>query len=129
MSKPLTFDGGLHPLELQEYPDGVLIRHDRDLRNKRSVSAAVPSARRLRPPAPRTPAARLTSNITHFTTLPYFSHSSLVLVHLATAHHVLRNRAAKELVGTGGERGRSESSYIGGGMAAFEALGGRTSSS
>lgn len=37
--------------------------------------------------------------------------------------------ARKELVGPGGERGRSESSYMGGGMAAFEPLEGRPSSS
>lgn len=37
--------------------------------------------------------------------------------------------AKKELVGMGGERGLSESSYIGGGMAAFEPRGGRPSSS
>ena len=37
--------------------------------------------------------------------------------------------AKKELVGPGGERGRSESSYIGGGIAAFDPLAGRPSSS
>lgn len=37
--------------------------------------------------------------------------------------------ARKELVGPGGERGRSESSNIGGGMAAFGPLAGRASSS
>lgn len=46
--------------------------------------------------------------------------------HVYTTHPML---ARKELVGPGGERGRSESSYMGGGMAAFEALGGRPSSS
>jgi len=50
MRNTLTFDGGLHPLELQEYPDGVLIRHDRDLRNERSVSAVAPDPRRPGPP-------------------------------------------------------------------------------
>lgn len=37
--------------------------------------------------------------------------------------------ARKELVGPGGERGRSESSYMGGGMAALGPLVGRASSS
>lgn len=37
--------------------------------------------------------------------------------------------ARKELVCPGGERGWSESSYMGGGMAAFEPLPGRPSSS
>lgn len=37
--------------------------------------------------------------------------------------------ARKELLGMGGERGLSESSYIGGGMAAFDPRGGRPSSS
>lgn len=37
--------------------------------------------------------------------------------------------ARKELVGPGGERGRSESSYIGGGMATLGPLEGRPSSS
>lgn len=37
--------------------------------------------------------------------------------------------ARNELVGPGGDRGRSESSYIGGGMAAFGPLVGQASSS
>lgn len=51
---------------------------------------------------------------------------SFISVYVHPTHPML---ARKELVGPGGERGRSKSSYIGGGMAAFEPLAGRPSSS
>nr|XP_057933966.1 interleukin-15 receptor subunit alpha [Doryrhamphus excisus] len=52
-----------------------------------------------------------------------------ILLHDFVRDGTSAGRARKELVGPGGERGPSESSYIGGGMAALEPLTGRPSSS
>lgn len=73
---PLTFDGRLYPLELQEYPDGLVVRNLCDLRRgeTREHRARLGESRSR----PVDSAALLTSKMTHLTTLPYFSHSSLV---------------------------------------------------
>lgn len=73
---PLTFDGRLHPLELQEYPDGLVVENLGDLRRgesrERRARCGESSSR------PVDSSGLLTSKMTHLTTLPYFSHSSFV---------------------------------------------------
>lgn len=73
---PLTFDGRLHPLELQEYPDGLVVGNLGDLRRMetRERSARCGESRSR----PVDSSGLLTSKMTHLTTLPYFSHSSFV---------------------------------------------------
>lgn len=73
---PLTFDGRLHPLELQEYPDGLVVSNLGDLRRMetRERSARCGESRSR----PVDSSGLLTSKMTHLTTLPYFSHSSFV---------------------------------------------------
>lgn len=93
---PLTFDGRLYPLELQEYPDGLVVGNLCDLRRgetrERTAGSSIGwievASRRLgRPPHLKN------DTLDHFAVfLALLLGLPLeVLVHLSSAHHVLPN--------------------------------------
>lgn len=89
----LTFDGRLHPLKLQEYPDGFIIRHVCDLRRQGTSDSAcvITHSRRTL----MIFGSHLKNDTFHhfavFLAL-LFRLSLQVFVHLSSAHHVLHDK-------------------------------------